>query len=136
MATIVYKAQATASATTTLVVTDGSNTVLIASAAYTNVAQQVTAIQGGTGYGALLFTVSEASGTFEMTYKAAGAVAAAPTITAYGGALTVSIQNAGDGNTAGTIACDSTHGTPGGTTGSCTCTCAAGYSGGDCTTGS
>ena len=42
---------------------------------------------------------------------------------------------AGDGITAGTIVCDSTHGTPGGTTGSCTCTCAAFYGGIDCATG-
>ena len=50
--------------------------------------------------------------------------------------LAASACTAGDGNTAGTIVCDSTHGTPGGTTGSCTCTCADGYGGIDCATGS
>ena len=49
--------------------------------------------------------------------------------------LAASACTAGDGITAGTIVCDSTHGTPGGTTGSCTCTCGAGYSGADCATG-
>ena len=49
--------------------------------------------------------------------------------------LAASACTAGDGNTAGTIVCDSTHGTPGGTTGSCTCSCAAGYGGIDCATG-
>ena len=75
----VYRAPATAAETTTLVVSDGTTTVNIADAAYTSVAQQVTAIQGGTGYSSLLFTVAEASGKFEMTYKTAGAIATAPT---------------------------------------------------------
>ena len=41
----VYNATATASETTTLVVGDGTNTVSVASATYTSIAAQVTAIQ-------------------------------------------------------------------------------------------
>ena len=71
----VFLATATASETTALVVSDGRTTVTIASAAYTSVADQVTAIQNGANYDNLLFTVDEAPGNkFEMTYKSVGAL--------------------------------------------------------------
>ncbi len=53
----VYNATAAASETTTLVVGDGTNTVSVGSATYNSIVDQVTAIQNGTGYNNLLFTV-------------------------------------------------------------------------------
>ena len=87
-----YNITATASETTTLVIGDGATTVSIASAAYTSIAGQVTAIQGGTGYGSLLFTVSANSvgNGFKLTYKTTGAVSTAPTLTGSGSSHVVS----------------------------------------------
>ena len=93
----VYAATATAAETTTLVVSDGTTTVSIASATYTSVADQVTAIQGGAGYSSLLFTVAESAGTFEMSYKAIGTVATPPTLTGTGSTHTVTVETPGVG---------------------------------------
>lgn len=90
--TAVYNATATASETTTLVVGDGTNTVSVASATYGSIAAQVAAIQGATGYGNLLFTVSENSDGdgIAFTYKTAGSVASTPTFTGTGSNHTIS----------------------------------------------
>ena len=90
--TAVYNATATASETTTLVVGDGTNTVSVASATYGSIAAQVAAIQGATGYGNLLFTVSENSDGdgIAFTYKTAGSVASTPTFTGTGSTHTIS----------------------------------------------
>lgn len=86
-----YNVSATAAVTTTLVIGDGQNTVSVASAAYTSIADQVTAIQNGAGYDDLLFTVaSNSTGDgFEFVYKTTGAVATAPTVTGSGATHTV-----------------------------------------------
>jgi flagellar hook-associated protein 2 len=78
-----YNITATASETTTLVVSDGKATVSIASASYANIAAQVTAIQAGTGYSDLKFTVAvnAANNGFTFTYKTTGAITTAPTLT-------------------------------------------------------
>ena len=90
--TAVYNATATASETTTLVVGDGTNAVSVASATYGSIAAQVAAIQGATGYGNLLFTVSENSDGdgIAFTYKTAGSVASTPTFTGTGSTHTIS----------------------------------------------
>ena len=92
-----YTATGVVSETTDLVVSDGSTTVTITSAAYTSIAQQVTAIQGGTGYNNLDFTVSENSSNdgFIFQYKTTGAVTTAPTLTGTGSSHTVSNSIAG-----------------------------------------
>ncbi len=92
-----YTATGVVSETTDLVVSDGSTKVTIASAAYTSIAQQVTAIQGGTGYNNLDFTVSENSSNdgFIFQYKTTGAVTTAPTLTGTGSSHTVSNSIAG-----------------------------------------
>lgn len=84
--TAIYNATATASETTTLVVGDGTTTVTIASATYTSIADQVTAIRGGTNYNNLLFTVHEndAGNGIEFRYKASGSVSSTPTFTGTG----------------------------------------------------
>lgn len=89
----VYNATATASETTTLIVGDGINTVTVASATYNSIADQVTAIQNGSGYSNLLFTVgvNSAGNGIEFTYKTAGTVASTPTFT--GSASTHTITN-------------------------------------------
>ena len=87
----VYNATATPSETTTLVVGDGTNTVTVPSASYTSIADQVTAIQNGSGYDNLLFTVavnSDGDG-IAFTYKAAGSVASTPTFTGTGSTHTI-----------------------------------------------
>ena len=86
-----YAVTGTASETTTLVVSDGTTTVSVASATYTNIAQQVTAIQAATGYQNLKFTVSAnaANDGFKFTYKTTGAVTTAPTLTGTGSSHTV-----------------------------------------------
>ena len=91
--TAVYSATVTASETTTLVVGDGTTTVSVASAAYSTIDEQVAAIQGGTNYGSLLFTVAKntADNTIDFTYKNAGSVASTPTFT--GSASTHTITN-------------------------------------------
>jgi flagellar hook-associated protein 2 len=87
----VYNATATPSETTTLVVGDGTNTVTVPSASYTSIADQVTAIQNGSGYGNLLFTVavnSDGDG-IAFTYKSAGSVGSTPTFTGTGSTHTI-----------------------------------------------
>ena len=93
----IYNATATASETTTLVVGDGTTTVSIASATYSSIADQVTAIQGGSGYSSLLFTVDVNSGGdgIAFTYKSAGAVASTPTFTGTGSTHTITNPTVG-----------------------------------------
>ena len=92
-----YNVTATAAVTTSLVVGDGDNTVTVDSAAYTSIAQQVTAIQGGSGYEKLLFTVAanSAGDGFEFSYKTAGAITTAPTMSGSNSSHTVSSTRAG-----------------------------------------
>ena len=89
----IYNSTATASETTTLVVGDGTTTVSVASASYSSIEGQVTAIQNGSGYSSLLFTVHEnsAGNGIEFRYKTAGSVASTPTFT--GSASTHTITN-------------------------------------------
>ena len=79
----IYNATATPSETTTLVVGDGATTVSVVSASYSSIADQVSAIQGGSGYGDLLFTVGMNADNdgIAFTYKTAGSVASTPTFT-------------------------------------------------------
>ena len=87
----VYNATATASETTSLVVGDGTNTVSVASATYGSIDAQVSAIQGASGYGNLLFTVgvnSDGDG-IAFTYKSSGSVASTPTFTGTGSTHTI-----------------------------------------------
>ncbi len=93
----IYNATATTSETTTLVVGDGTNTVTVPSASYTSIADQVTAIQGGTGYSDLLFTVHEnsTSNGIEFRYKTAGSVASTPTFTGTGSTHTITNPTVG-----------------------------------------
>ena len=86
-----YAVTGTAAETTDLIVLDGTTTVTIASATYTSIAQQVTAIQGGTGYDNLKFTVSAnaSNNGFIFQYKSSGAVSSAPTLTGTGSSHTV-----------------------------------------------
>jgi flagellin len=59
---------------------DGTKSIAIADmSGVTNIASLVTAITGATGYGDLGFTVAAGNGGLTLTYKAAGAVSAAPT---------------------------------------------------------
>lgn len=93
----VYNATAKASETTTLVVGDGTNTVTVGSATYNTIADQVSAIQGASGYGNLLFTVginSDGDG-IAFTYKAAGTVAETPTFTGSGSTHTITNPTVG-----------------------------------------
>jgi flagellar hook-associated protein 2 len=87
----------TVSETTTLVVSDGTTTVSVDSATYTNIAQQVTAIQAANGYDNLKFTVASNSSNdgFKITYKTTGAVTTAPTFTGSGSSHNVSTNTAG-----------------------------------------
>lgn len=92
-----YNATATPSETTSLVVGDGTNTVTVASATYTSIADQVTAIQNGTGYDNLLFTVgvNSAGNGIEFTYRTAGTVASTPTFTGSGSTHTITNPTVG-----------------------------------------
>ena len=93
----VYSASVTPAETTTLVVGDGTTTVSVASATYSTIDQQVAAIQGGTNYNSLLFTVAKntAGDAIEFTYKAAGAVASTPTFTGSGSTHTITNPTVG-----------------------------------------
>ncbi len=93
----VYSATVTAAETTTLVVGDGTTTVSVGSATYTSIDQQVAAIQGGTGYSNLLFTVAKnaAGNAIEFTYKTAGSVASTPTFTGSGSTHTITNPTVG-----------------------------------------
>lgn len=94
--TAVYSApMGTAAVTTALEVTDGTTTVTIASAAYTALADMVAAIQGGTNYGSLLYTVSLSGTDLIFTYKTAGAVGTDPTFTKESASVTVTETTAG-----------------------------------------
>lgn len=96
----VYNVTATASETTTLVVGDGTTTVSVGSATYSTIDAQVSAIQGGTNYSSLLFTVTknDAGDGFKFTYKATAAVSSTPTLTGSGSSHTVSVITVGSGN--------------------------------------
>ena len=91
----IYRSAVTASVTATLAVSDGTNTVSLASASYADVAAQVSAIQAATGYGDLAFTVAANSNNIDITYKTAGAIATPPTVTVGGSAQTVTTPTAG-----------------------------------------
>ena len=81
-------------------VSDGTTTVTIADmSGVTNIAQAVSAIQGGTNYGNLNFTVAAGGSGLQFTYKAAGAVSAAPTASS----LTASVTTAGVTGVTGSI---------------------------------
>ena len=85
----IYRSALTASVTGTLSVSDGTNSVSVASATYTNVADQVAAIQAAAGYEDLLFTVSANSNNIDLTYKTTGAISTAPTVSVGGTSQTV-----------------------------------------------
>jgi flagellar hook-associated protein 2 len=93
----VYGATASASETTTLVVGDGTNTVSVASATYTSVGDQVSAIQSASGYNDLLFTVGLNSNSdgIVFTYKLAGSVSSTPTFTGSGSTHTITNSTIG-----------------------------------------
>ena len=93
-----YDVTGTVSETTTLKVSDGTTTVSIDSASYTSIAQQITAIQAGSGYSNLQFTVAEndTNSGFVFTYKTTGAVTAAPTLTGTGSSHSVSVDITGE----------------------------------------
>ena len=91
----IYRSAVTASVAATLAVSDGTNTVSLASASYADVAAQVSAIQAATGYGDLAFTVAANSNNIDITYKTTGAIATAPTVTVGGSAQTVTTPTAG-----------------------------------------
>ncbi len=78
-----YNVTATAAETTTLVASDGTNSISVASATYNSIADQVTAMQGASGYEDLLFTIAanDAGNGFKFTYKTTGAITTAPTLT-------------------------------------------------------
>ena len=79
----VYNVTATASETTALTASDGTNSITVASATYNSIADQVTAMQGATGYADLAFTISanDAGDGFKFTYKTTGAITTEPTLT-------------------------------------------------------
>ena len=91
----VYRSALTASVTGKLVVSDGTNSVSVASATYANVAAQVTAIQTATGYNDLLFTVAVNGDNIDITYKTTGAISTAPTVTVSETSKTVTNPAAG-----------------------------------------
>ena len=91
----IYSSAVSASVTGALVVSDGSTTVTVASAAYTSVADQVAAIQAGSGYDDLAFTVAASNNNIEFTYKTTGAIATAPTLSIAGSSQTVANSTLG-----------------------------------------
>jgi len=91
----VYSSSLTPSVTGGLSVSDGTNSVSVASATYANVAAQVSAIKAGAGYDDLLFTVAANGNNIEATYKTTGAIAIAPTVTVGGATQTVTNPTAG-----------------------------------------
>jgi flagellin len=79
------------------VISDGTNSVSVTQVDDASVADQVTAIQGATGYSDLLFTVaanSDGDG-LEFTYAASGAISTAPTVTEAASSVTVTEDTAG-----------------------------------------
>jgi len=91
----IYRSALTASVTGTLSVSDGTNSVSVASATYTNVADQVAAIQAAAGYEDLLFTVAANGNNIDLTYKTTGAVSTAPTVSVGGTSQTVTNPTSG-----------------------------------------
>ncbi|MDG1312262.1 MAG: flagellar filament capping protein FliD [Porticoccaceae bacterium] len=91
----VHRSALTASVTGTLAVSDGTNSISVASATYASVAAQVTAIQAAAGYDDLLFTVAANGDNMDMTYKTTGAISTAPTVTIDGTSKTVTRPTAG-----------------------------------------
>ncbi|MDG1199251.1 MAG: flagellar filament capping protein FliD, partial [Porticoccaceae bacterium] len=91
----VYQSALTASTTGTLAVSDGTNSISVDSATYTSVADQVSAIQAASGYDDLLFTVATNGNNIDITYKTAGAISTAPTVTVAGTSQTVNTSTAG-----------------------------------------
>mgnify|MGYP000052674328 FL=1 len=91
----IYRSALTASVTGTLSVSDGTNSVSVASATYTNVADQVAAIQAAAGYEDLLFTVAANSNNIDLTYKTTGAISTAPTVSVGGTSQTVTNPTSG-----------------------------------------
>ena len=91
----IYRSALTASVTGTLSVSDGTNSVSVASATYTNVADQVAAIQAAAGYEDLLFTVSANGNNIDLTYKTTGAISTAPTVSVGGTSHTVTNPTSG-----------------------------------------
>ena len=91
----IYRSALTASVTGTLSVSDGTNSVSVASATYTNVADQVAAIQAAAGYEDLLFTVSANGNNIDLTYKTTGAISTAPTVSVGGTSQTVTNPTSG-----------------------------------------
>ena len=91
----IYSSGLTPSVTATLSVSDGTNAVSVASASYSTVAAQVSAIKAGAGYDDLLFTVAANGNNIEATYKTTGAIATAPTVTVGGTTQTVTNPTAG-----------------------------------------
>ena len=67
--------------TTTIVVSDGTTTLKIATATYNSIGEQVTAIKNHADYASLLFTIAEASGGIQMTYKSCSGITTVPRIT-------------------------------------------------------
>ena len=92
-----YNVSATGSETTTLKVSDGNTTVSVASATYSTISAQVTAIQSASDYENLKFTVSvnDAGNGFKFSYKKTGAVATAPTLTGTGSSHSVTANTTG-----------------------------------------
>ena len=91
----VYQSALTASTTSTLAVSDGTNSISVDSATYTSVAEQVSAIQAASGYDDLLFTVATNGNNIDITYKTTGAISTAPTVTVAGTSQTVNTSTAG-----------------------------------------
>jgi len=91
----VYRSALTASVTGALAISDGTNSVSVTSATYTNVADQVSAIQAAAGYDDLLFTVAANGDNIDITYKTTGAISTAPTVTVADSAKTVTNPTAG-----------------------------------------
>lgn len=91
----IYSTPTVNSGTFTIQLTDGTNTVDVASATYSDVAGQVTAIQADSDYSSLLYTVSASGTDLILTYKSEGAVSTAPTYTRGGASITVTETTAG-----------------------------------------
>ena len=79
------------------VISDGTTSITITQADDATVAAQVTAITGHADYGDLLFTVAanSAGDALEFTYKTAGKLSTAPTVTEAGTKVTVTEATTG-----------------------------------------
>ena len=96
-ATYSIPAAAIGAGTVAQTISDGTTTVTVTQAASATVAAQVTAIQAGTGYASLSFTVAANStgDSLEFTYKTAGAITTDPTVTEAGSSVTVTEATSG-----------------------------------------